>query len=292
VTNALLLSVPVVVFALVVLFGFAGCWLDTQGKGTGAPPVPEGGGPWEGGPPPPDYNEFIQQSGPIAWWPLTDPDGAPVAMDKVGPEPGNHPGTYVGSVLRGQAAGPSLDDSDPFNNPTRFDGTASIDVAHNDSAFELQEFSVEVLVLPDTAPVDPGQSGPPPDTFIVHNVSSSGGWALLAVPGAHPDTGFFVARVWDSGGSPTSVQLAYNLGAPMGSAWWVLMRFAGGALWLRVNDVVDGTNASYAKNTTDPLHIAVGFKGALQHVVVYDRALGEAEAIDHMHGSKTPPPGP
>jgi hypothetical protein len=294
VTNALLLSVPLVVFVLVVLFGFAGCWLDTEGKGGPAPDVPEGGGPWEGGPPPPNYNEFILQSGPIAWWPLTDPDGAPVAMDKVGPDPGNHPGTYVGSVIRGQAAGQSLDDSDPFNTPTRFDGTGSIEVAHNDSAFELTEFSVEALVLPDNvAPEPSGSGGAAVDSYIVRNFSSSGGWALLVVPNAAPGIGgLFVARIWDSGGSPTSVELPYHLDAPMGSAWWVLMRFVGGALWLRVDDVVDGKNGSYSPNTTDPLQIGVDFYGALQHVAVYDRALGEQEAVDHMQGSKTPLPGP
>ena len=33
--NAVLLSVPLIVFALVVLFGFAGCWLRTEGEGSG-----------------------------------------------------------------------------------------------------------------------------------------------------------------------------------------------------------------------------------------------------------------
>src|SRR6266545_6385768 len=113
--NTVLLSVPLVVFALVVLFGFAGCWLDTEGKGV--QPPPGGDPPWQGGPTPANYNEFVFASGPVAWWPLTDPADAPVAMDKVGPEPGNHPGTYMGSLARGPE---SLDDSDPFNKPTLF----------------------------------------------------------------------------------------------------------------------------------------------------------------------------
>ena len=29
--NTVLLAAPLIVFALVVLFGFAGCWLDTEG---------------------------------------------------------------------------------------------------------------------------------------------------------------------------------------------------------------------------------------------------------------------
>ena len=289
--NAVLLSVPLVVFALVVLFGFAGCWLDAEGKGQ-LPPQEDP--PYVDNPTPPaNYNEFIIASGPVAWWPLTDPEGAEVAMDKIGQDPaGDHPGNYVGTVILGPTRGDSLDDSDPFNKPTRFDGSGHIEIPHvqGDTTFVTpDEFSVEALVLPDEVTMPTG-SAPVPDAYIVRNFSATGGWALQVVPGGHGTIGSFVARIWDSNGVESSVQLGYDLGAPLGSGWWVLMRFKGGILWLNVNSDLDGTNGSYADNTTDPLQIGVGFHGALQHVAVYNRTLGLQEAVDHMQASKTSPP--
>jgi hypothetical protein len=287
--NAVLLAVPVVVFALVVVFGFAGCWLDTEGKG-GLPPT--GDPPYQDDPDPPsNFNEFIFASGPIAWWPLTEPPDAPVAMDKVGSdvsEFGNHPGTYVGSVGRGQV---ELDDSAPGNFPTLFDGSGYIEVprVQGDTTFETPAFSVEALVLPDEAAMLPGQTNVP-DAYIVRNFSATGGWALQVVPGGHGTVGWFRARIWDGAGVESSVQLAYDLNNPLGSGWFVLMRFEADTLWLRVNNDLDGVVGSYAFNTTDPLQMGVGFHGALQSVVVYDRVLVEQEAIDHMQASKTQQP--
>jgi hypothetical protein len=194
----------------------------------------------------------------------------------------------VGTVTRGTE---SLDDSDPFNMPTVFDGAGHIEVPHaqGDTTFEIDEFSVEALVLPDEVSILT-PDGPPPDAYIVRNFSATGGWALEVVPAAHGTVGSFVARIWDASGVATSVQLAYSLAMPLGSAWFVLMRFQAGTLWLRVNNDLDGTGGSYAPNTTEPLQIGVGFHGALQQVAVYDRALVEQEAIDHMTSSKTPPP--
>ena len=34
--NTVLLAAPLIVFALVVLLGFAGCWLDTKGRTAGS----------------------------------------------------------------------------------------------------------------------------------------------------------------------------------------------------------------------------------------------------------------
>jgi hypothetical protein len=214
-------------------------------------------------------------------------------MDKIGQGPsGDHPGNYVGTVILGPARGDSLDDSDPFNQPTRFDGTGHIDVPHvdGDTTFATDAFSVEALVLPDAITMPSAHEPPLPDAYIVRNISATGGWALQVVPGAHGSFGSFVAHVWDSGGTPSSVNVGFNLNSPLGSAWYVLMRFLGGTLWLRVNNDLDGTPASYAHNTTEPLQIGVGLHGALQHVAVYDRVLGEQEALDHMLASKTPQP--
>ena len=291
--NAVLLSVPLVVFALVVLFGFTGCWLDSEGKGK-LPPQEDP--PYVDNPTPPqDYNGFIIASGPVAWWPLTDPEGAAVAIDKVGQGPaGEHPGNYVGNVILGPGRGDSLDDSDPFNKPTRFDGTGHIEIplVQGDTTFLApnDEFSVEALVLPDEV-APPGPHEPPlPDSYVVRNASSTGGWALQVVPGGHGTVGSFVARIWDGNGVEKSVQLPYDVNSPLGSGWWVLMRFKAGILWLNVNNDLDGTNGSYADNTTEPLQIGVGLHGAVQHVAVYNRTLGLQEAVDHMTASKTPHP--
>ena len=284
-----IVMVPIFVLALVAVLGFVGCTKDFD-ELVVAPP--QGDPPYEDSPnPPTNYGEFISQSGPVAWWPLTDPDGAPVAMDKVGADPGDHPGNYVGTVILGPTRGDSLDDSDPFNKPTRFDGAGHIEVPHaqGDTTFEIPEFSVEALVLPDEVPMSPDNPSPP-DAYIVRNFSATGGWALQVVPGGHGTVGSFVARIWDSAGGESSAELGYDLGNPFGSGWYVLMRFLGGTLWLRVNNDIDGTGGSYAPNTTEPLQIGVGFHGALQHVAVYDRALVEQEATDHMTASKTPLP--
>jgi hypothetical protein len=293
--NAVLLYVPLVVLALVVLFGFAGCWLPTQGTGA---PEPQGPGPWPPGSPPGDYSGFITESGPVAFWPLTDADDAPFAMDKVGPN--NHPGTYVGSVTHGPN---SLDDSlpsAPGNLPTKFDGTGYIEVAHDpgDSTFAIPDkFSVEALVLPDdmSALLPTAKASGLPDAYIVSNLSARGGWALQVLLNleGHGGDGWIVAQVRDNNGVTTSVQLPYNLAAPLGSAWWVLMRYQKGipegTLFLRVNSQFISQFAAYDPNTTTaPLQIGVGLHGELQDIAVYNRVLGAQEALDHMQASKTP----
>ena len=284
-----ILVVPLIVLVLVAVLGFVGCTNDYDALAVGPP---KGDPPYVDNPTPPaNYNEFIIASGPVAWWPLTDPESAQVAMDKIGQDPaGDHPGNYVGNVTRGPAAGQSLDVSAAGNNPTRFDGSGHIEIPHvqGDTTFVTpDEFSVEALVLPDEVTMPTG-SAPVPDAYIVRNFSATGGWALQVVPGGHGTIGSFVARIWDSNGVESSVQLGYDLGAPLGIAWFVLLRYVGGALWLRVNTDIVGVAGPYADNTTDSLQIGVGFHGALQDVAVYDRALVEQEALDHMQASKTP----
>ena len=116
-----ILVVPLIVLVLVAVLGFVGCTNDYDALAVGPP---KGDPPYVDNPTPPaNYNEFIIASGPVAWWPLTDPEGAQVGMDKIGQGPaGDHPGNYVGTVILGPTRGDSLDDSDPFNKPTRFDG--------------------------------------------------------------------------------------------------------------------------------------------------------------------------
>ena len=97
----------------------------------------------------------------------------------------------------------------------------------------------------------------------------------------------------DQNGVTTSVQLPYNLAAPLGSAWWVLMRYQKGmpegTLFLRVNSDFKSQFAAYDPNTTTaPLQIGVGLHGELQDVAVYNKVLGAQEALDHMQASKTP----
>jgi hypothetical protein len=59
--NALLLAAPVIVFVIVVLFGFAGCSLDKRGiPGPSPEPPPE----------PTTYEDEVKSSNPIAYWRL------------------------------------------------------------------------------------------------------------------------------------------------------------------------------------------------------------------------------
>ena len=150
--SSLLLVAPLVVFALVLVLGFVGCQLPTQGTATD------------------NYGFEVSNSGPVAWWRLSDPAGSAKAKDEIGDPPlGAHWGNYQGNVLPGQypglvwGGGPSAS----------FDG-GSVDVGHDD-VFQSPSFTVEAFVrlLPDTLAVT---------RSIIESRSSTGGWALRHRP--------------------------------------------------------------------------------------------------------------
>jgi hypothetical protein len=283
--NTVLLAAPLIVFALVLLLGFTGCWLDTEGRGTGDGPTGQTGP--NGGPVPLPYADEVLASAPIAYWRLSDPVGSVTAEDEIGSPPsGDHPGEYQGNVELGQL--PSLNLSNPVATPARFDGESVVEVVH-DPVFETSEFTVEALVQP-TSVVSPG--------VIVGSWSSSGtvsqsqGWALaIEPPGDAADIeGFFAAVVSDGSGSgpvgPSPV--AFDLDK-LDTAWHLAMTYDGTVLTLYWDGAPkEWGSFSYAPNTQEPLWIGVGVKGAIQEVAVYDRALTAAEIATH-YSSNTPP---
>lgn len=277
--NAVLLSVPLIVFALVVLFGFAGCSLDKRGipSGDDTDTTDNTGTPTS-------YEDAVKNySKPIAYWRLIDPPDSEFAKDEIGPAPwGVHPGTYVGTVTRGVL--PGLLASEIDTPPTRFDGGGYIEVA-NAAEFAVSEFTVEALVHPDSVSVD---------SYIVRNSSSSGGWALRVVgsSGAEPGIdGYFEARVWQGGGSAGTPQAPFDLAA-LGTAWHVAMTFDGTLLTLYIDGAEIGSAAlPYAPNTTDPLQIGVDFHGALQEVAVYDKVLTPQQIGNHYIWNTSPGDG-
>jgi hypothetical protein len=80
--------------------------------------------------------------------------------------------------------------------------------------------------------------------------------------------------------------------AGLGTAWHVAMTFDGLTLTL-YKDGAEVGNApvpSFVPNAQDPLQIGNGFKGAIQEVAVYDKALPAADISDHFIANT--PPGP
>ncbi len=274
--NALLLAAPVIVFVIVVLFGFAGCSLDKRGiPGPSPEPPPE----------PTTYEDEVKNSNPIAYWRLSDPDPSDTAKDEIGAPPlGDHWGTYQGPVTLGQS--PGLNDSDINATPARFDGDGFVDVPHAD-AFEMLTFTVEALIHPDSV----GSGG----GVIVRNMSPGvGGWQLGIIPPSSTDNpaidGSFEALVSDGAGAGGPL-FEFEL-AKLGTAWHVAMTFDGTELRL----YVDGAQAnhismSYAPNMGEPLRIGTDFHGAIQEVAVYDTALTAEQIAAHYIANKPPDQG-
>jgi Concanavalin A-like lectin/glucanases superfamily len=257
--SPLLLVAPLIVFALVVVLGFVGCPLRTQGGAE-------------------DYHGAeILLSGPIAWWRLSDPAGSAQAKDEIGDPPlGTRPGTYSGNAGPGQW--PSLV---PGGGPHANFGGGSVDVG-GDPAFQTLSFSVEAMVLlfPDTLGVT---------RSIVENHSSSGGWELgtaASTGGVHD--GVLEARLFDDQGL-SIIQAGFVL--PVDPVpWHVAMTVdnptAVVTLYLNGTEVASGDAVPFAPNTLGPLQIGVGFLGGIQEVAVYDRPLTPQEISDHFQTSQ------
>jgi hypothetical protein len=273
--NTVLLAAPLIVFAIVVLLGFAGCSLDKEGIPSG-----ESTGEWTGTGPF-NYAAAVTSSSPIAYWRLSDHTGSDVAVDEIPPSPG-HPGTYL--VKWTLDVGPSLNDSDPVATPARFDGTGSVEVPHAPELEMKKGFTVEALVHPDGVVAGPGE--------IVSNMSAAGGWALSIAPPDKPGTdGYFVPSVSDgsgSGGPPVGV--GFEL-AKLGTAWHLAMTFDGMVLTLYWDGVEFASvpGQPYAANQQEPLRIAVNYQGAIQEVAVYDYALTAPQVIAHFMANMANP---
>jgi hypothetical protein len=289
--TVLLVAAPLIVFALVLLLGFTGCWLDSEGKGPG-PPMDgdpgDGDGDGDGeGPPPVPYAEAVENSGPIAYWRLTDLAGSNFAADEIPSPPGAHPGAYQGTVAPGQ--GPPLNLSEGNAKSTHFDGTGYVEIPHDPAAFETAQFTVEALVAPDSVV---GRA------VVVGNMSSSlnvgGGWELAVVPPSPGDPdidGFFAPVVSDGSGPASGPQpVAFDF-AKLGTAWHLAITFDGMELILYWDGVkVDWGSFPYAPNTQNPIQIGLDFKGAIQEVAVYGVALTSVQIGTHYLANASPGP--
>jgi hypothetical protein len=275
--NAVLLAAPLIVFAIVLLVGFAGCSLDKEGIPSG-----ESTGQWTGTGPF-NYSAAVTSSSPIAYWRLSDPQGSDIAKDEIGaPTTGDHPGTYLGDVKLTLGTKPGLNASDPVATPARFDGESSVEVPHAPE-FEMVAFTVEALVHPDK--VVGGVE-------IVSNMSAAGGWALSIASPDEAGTGAnFVASVRDGAVLSDVPPVGFEL-AKLGTAWHLAMTFDDKKVLTLYMDGAVNSAASpvlYAPNQQEPLRIGVNFQGAIQEVAVYDYALDHAQILAHFMANMANP---
>jgi hypothetical protein len=272
--NTVLLAAPLIVFALVLLLGFAGCWLDKEGKGRpsdGTDGTDGTGGPDTG------YAGKVKDFGPIAWWRLLEPKPVPgadlsmiIAADHVGPPPwGDHPGKYH-NVATGQ--GPAAE----------FDGALYVEV-DPDPVFAMEQFTITALVHPDS--VGPG-------SVIVSSMSSSGGWALSIFP---PSTepaidGYFAALVSD-GSASGGPSVGFDLATP--GSGHVAMTYDGANVTLYVDGSASPPLSQlYVANTQAPLQIGVGFQGTIRDVAVFNQLLGADKISELAIAAGPEQPGP
>jgi Concanavalin A-like lectin/glucanases superfamily len=263
--SSLLLVVPLVVFAVVVVLGFVGCQLPTQGTSD-------------------DYHGAeIGLAGPVAYWRLSDPVGSVDAQDEIGDPPlGTHHGTYSSNVMPGQFPGlvPGGGAHASFGG-----GGASVDFGW-DPVFAMPSFSVEavVLLIPDTLKGT---------RSIVENRSPTGaGWALgtsqgPGLPDGPKAHGFLEGRLGDdSGFGNTTTPLLLPVD-PV--PWHVAMTYDGPAsaltVYLNGTEVAWATGLPYTPNT-GPLRIGVDFLGGMQEVALYNRPLSSQEISDHFQTSQ------
>jgi Concanavalin A-like lectin/glucanases superfamily len=267
--NSLLLVAPFVIFAVVVLFGFTGCWLPTEGTG------PDIALPTTG-----TYETEVLNSNPIAYWRLSDPPASQQAEDEKGAAPGGHPGTYVGDYVLGEP--PSLNASDPSARPARFSG-GHVEIGH-DPVFETNFFTVEVLVLPNL-------DDPPVYGTIVSNsdFSADQGWALYCSspnPGDTDVYGYWSPQIGSGTGS--GGPLVEFDPQSLGSAVHLAVTYDGSLHLYKDGEPVADFSVDYAPNTQQPIQIGAGFHGAIQEVAVYGIALAGEVITTHYLANKKP----
>lgn len=220
--DSVLLLVPLLTLAVVLLFGFTGCALDTEGKapvdgdgGTGGEPPngPPGGDDGPTGPPrSPTYKDRITEEGYlVAWWRLSEGAGATTAIDSAQKFP-NLNGTYAGN--------PDLSQPGPLQGDTCaiFSGTEYVDVAHS-PVLNPPDFSIEAWVNPD---LQPPASVQQPEVLVSSRVKVQGepyGFVLLLdLDPVDPANPRWLARVLGAASGPT--ELAAPLGIPIRPDGW------------------------------------------------------------------------
>jgi hypothetical protein len=300
------LAVPLTVLPIVMLLGFVGCGLHSEGQAV--PETPET-------PAPDPYHTVIENTSElVAYWPLgdssgtTDPIGT-TAHDAVGPGPdGAHPGKYKswtadadpaleadaahGVLMLGQ---PGLIANDQSRHSITVDG-GYVEVPF-DGALNSPKFTVEAIVQTgwdDTAI--------PAYRLVLASREEVGanvdirGFTLFANPTNH-----WEARIGLD--TPTAAAALADVAPIMlGMTEFLAVTYDGTTLALYVNgdllaSVEPGT--LYAPNSSRPLYIGARedpagtpiypFNGQLQEVAYYSRALGADEILGHVKASAVQP---
>jgi hypothetical protein len=294
--------VPLAVLPVVMLLGFVGCQLDSEGQ---APP------PGPGTPTPDPYHTVIEATpGLVAYWPLGDQTGT-TAHDAVGPPPnGSHFGTYEDWTAPADAATqtdaangvytlgqPGLVPNDEGRLSVAVDG-GYVEVPF---APELNtpEFTFELLVhtswdatavaayrcVLSSRELAGGMAG-----------GNVGGFVLYANP----------ANQWEAragAGTPVPAAAVGDLIA-FDTTEWLAITYDGLSLTLYVNGELSSSvqpEPGYVPNTSRPLLIGARegddltvpiypFKGRLQEVACYSRALSQGEINAHIEASKAEGP--
>jgi hypothetical protein len=293
-------AVPLSILPLVMLFGFVGCGLHSEG--TAPPETPET-------PTPDPYHTVIEKTPElVAYWPLGESEGT-TAHDAVGPAPdGSHPGKYKNwtappdPVLGADAANgvltlgqPGLIPNDPSRQSIAVDG-GYVEVPF-DGALNTPKFTVEAIVQTgwdDTAV--------PAYRLVLASREEVGaavnirGLTLFANPTNH-----WEARI----GIDTPAAAAAPAGDPpilLGKTEFLAVTYDGTTLALYVDGNLRGSvqpGPLYAPNSSRPLYIGARedptgapiypFKGQLQEVAYYSRALSADEILAHMKATNVSP---
>jgi concanavalin A-like lectin/glucanase superfamily protein len=310
------------VLAVVLLFSFAGCGIDAVGQavpetpssspppGPGPGPAPgPGPGPGPGpspgpGPTPPDpmaYPKLIlTESGKSlrSYWRLGEAPGGATATDSDPIQPKD--GTYHGGVTLG-AQGVLRLGTDPNDTAADFDGTtAYVELAYDPLVNPPADFTIEAWINPTTGPgvVVASYDVQPPRGFVLEVVQVSATVKNVQV------------RIGEGNQFGT---VAVDLGPDTVHGGWrhvVVTHQGSGAaavLSLYVNAAVPaqlpGVNyTSVKQNTSPPFRIGAGrdesapggtaaanfFKGRIDEVALYDKALDAQTIKTHFDVATTP----
>ncbi len=295
-SDPIVIVAPAALLALVLLFRFVGCGLDSEGVN-----VPHDS---------PDYDDTVLgHSALVAYWRLGEAAG-PTAADEKGVNPGtyetvtlavdgNSPATASPPVLN--FGTPGLLVSDPARTSVQVDGgfvTVPFNVTLNKPTF-----TIEAWVFPEWSGEDPlffravlASRDAPEGVVQGFNLYAGRNSDDMA------DTGIYW-QAWLGGGGADWQRLLGPV-VELGQAAYLAVTYDGATLKLYVNGSSDeaGTPdvqmaATYTPNAAQPLFIGMGapelpeprfpFKGRIQEVAVYNAALSGTDIDNHFMAAST-----
>ncbi|MDX6483013.1 MAG: hypothetical protein QOE95_784 [Gaiellaceae bacterium] len=288
-------AVPLAVLPLVMLLGFVGCGLNSDGLAQ--PETPET-------PRPDPYHTVIENTPElVAYWPLGDADGT-IAHDAVGPPPdGSHQGKYQtwtapadpdfqsdaanGVLMLGQ---PGLIPNDQSRRSITVDG-GYVEVPFAD-VLNAPKFSVEAIVQTNW-----DETAMPAYRLVFASREDVGGNIRGLTLFANL-TNQWEARI----GVDTATAAAAPAADPpisLGTTDFLAVTYDGTTLALYVNGEPRGSvepGTAYVPNASRPLFIGARedtpetpvypFKGQVQEVAYYSRALSADEVLAHFKAAQ------